>query len=96
MEVGEGEAAPWGAQDREPRDAIHGMKEGVGEGEEVEKLLALGEVFDFDSAEGDFFVAEERDELREMMAGADENGDAIFGAGGAGLLDEGELAFKNP
>ena len=71
------------------------MKESVGEGEEVEEFLALGEVLDFDGAEGNFFVAEERDELREMGAGADEDGDAIFGIGGAGLLDERKLALED-
>jgi hypothetical protein len=32
------------------------MKEGAGEGSEVEDLLPLGEGFDLDGAEGDCFV----------------------------------------
>ena len=71
------------------------MQQGVGEGKEVEKFLALGEVLDFDGAEGDTFVAKQSDQLREMRAGADEDGDAIFGVGGACLLDEGQLVFEN-
>jgi hypothetical protein len=95
VEVREGEAAPWGAEDGEPRDAIHGMEQGAGEGAEVEEFLTLGEVFDFDGAKGNVAMAEEGDDLREMVASADEDSDTILIAGGAGLLDARQVSLEN-
>ncbi len=95
VQVGEGEAAPRRAQNGEPRDAIHGMEEGAGEGAEVEEFLALEEALDFDGAEGDAMVAEERDDLGEVGAGADENGDTIFLACRLRALDAWEMLLEN-
>ena len=41
MQVGKRQSAPWGAQDGEPRDAVHGMDEGASESGEVDDFLAL-------------------------------------------------------
>jgi hypothetical protein len=78
----------------EPRDAIHRVQQGAGEREQVEKFLALGEVLDFDGAKWNFAAAKKRDDLGKMGAGANENRDTIFSAGGAGLFDVREVLLE--
>ena len=95
VEVGESEAAPGRAQNGEPGDAVHGMQEGAGEREQIAELLAGGEGIDFNGAEGDAAIAEQRDQLMEVRAIADEHGDAVFGAGCAGLFDAGEMSLDD-
>jgi hypothetical protein len=95
VQIGEGEAAPGRAQDGEPRDPIHGMEQGAGEGEEIAELLTLGEALDFDGAEGDAALAQERDEFEEVGAGAHEDGDAVLAMLGAGALDRWEIALED-
>jgi hypothetical protein len=63
------------------------MQQSAGEREEVEKFLALGEVLNLNCAKRDFAIPQQRDDLGKMRAGANENGDTIFRAGGACALD---------
>ena len=95
MEIGEGEAAPRSAEDGEPRDAVHGLKQGPGEGEQIQKFLAVGKVFDFDGAEGNTALAEQRQKFGEMRARANENSDAVFGVRGVGARDEGQMPLED-
>ncbi|MGA7352994.1 MAG: hypothetical protein WBX06_17670, partial [Acidobacteriaceae bacterium] len=71
------------------------MEQGAGEREEIEKFLALGQMFDIDSAKGDLFATEQRNDLGKMRAGTDENGDAIFAAGSLSLGDAREMLLEN-
>ena len=91
VEVGEGEAAPGGAQQGEPGGAVAGVEEGAGEGEEVEDLLALGEGFDFYGAVGDGVGEglEGLDDVEEMGAVADEDGEGGLRIGGAPVFGDG-------
>ena len=87
MEVCEREAAPGGAEDAEPGDAVEGVEQGAGEGESVEDFGAGGEFFEVDGAEGDLRFAEGLGDGSEGVAGAAEDGDAVGFAGGAGEIE---------
>jgi hypothetical protein len=71
------------------------VEQGAGECEEIEEFLALGQMFDIDGAERDLVAAEQRDDLGKMSAGADEDGDTVFGAGSLGLGDAREMLLEN-
>jgi hypothetical protein len=71
------------------------MEQGAGEREEIEEFLALGQMFDIDGTERDLSVAEQRDDLGKMGASADEDGDAVFGAGSLGLGDARQMLLEN-
>ena len=53
VEVGEGEADPGSAQEREPGGAVGGVQEGAGESEQVQDFAALAERLYVDGAIGD-------------------------------------------
>ena len=53
VEVAEREAAPWGAKDAEPGDAVERIEDGAGKSECVENFGTRGELFEVDGAEGD-------------------------------------------
>ncbi len=90
VEVDEGEAAPGRAQEGQPGGAVGGVEEGAGEGDEVEDLLALGEGFDLDGAVGDGGSLEGGDDLGEVDAVANEDGDGWgFGVGGTPRVSPG-------
>ncbi len=67
------------------------MQQCAGERAQVEKFLALAEVLDFDGSEGDFAVTKQRQDLGEMVAGANQNSNAIFAASRARVLDGGKM-----
>ncbi len=95
MEVGEVEAAPRGAQDCEPRDAVHRMDQGADDGLEVENFLALAEAFEFDGAEGDLLAAQGGGDGGEMDPGAAEDGDGEVFCGVAGFVDPVQMALDD-
>ena len=82
------------AQEGEPCGAVGGMEKGAGEDEEVEDLLALCERLDVDGAVGDAGLFEGVDDVEEVDASADQDGElpglgATFGErAGAPLFDD--------
>ena len=56
------------------------MKQGAGEGSEIEDLLTFPKGFDVDSAKGNgasaIFLPEGGDDFSEVVTGADQDGDA--------------------
>ena len=78
MEVVESEAAPGGAEDAEPGDAVLGIEQSAGQGEGVEDFGAGSEFFQIDGAEWNFRVVEGLGDGGEGVAGAAEDGDAVL------------------
>lgn len=76
MQIGEGQAAPGGAEHSERGDAVGGMEQSTGEGGEIEDLLTVAQGFDIDGAKGDCVAAQRGDDLGEVVTAAHQNGDA--------------------
>ena len=71
------------------------MEQGASQCKQIEKLLTLGEMLDFDCAKRYLLAAKERDDLEKMRAGTDQDGDAVFSTRGASLLDERNMLLEN-
>ncbi len=96
VQVGQREAAPGRAQQRQPMHAVGQVVQGVGEGEQVLDGLALGQRFDFDGLKGQRLWprAQGLHQGLEVGAGAHQHGDAAGRVVGAGLLDEGQHLLR--
>ena len=82
VQVGQREAAPGSAQDGKRGGAVGWVEQSAGERGEVEDLLSLAEGLNLNRAEGNcIFLFQCGDDLVEMVAAADQDGDLPgFGA----------------
>ena len=95
-EIGEGETTPGGTEESEPCGSIRGVEQGAGKGEKVKDFVAFVELLDADSTVGNgaagALTVEGADDLQEVGAVADQDGDAPGLTGGmragAPLLDD--------
>ena len=95
MQIGERESAPGRAQDREPRDAIHGVQQRAREGAEIEQFLAFGKVLDFNGAKRNIALAEQPSDLRQVRASANQDRDAVFTACAVGMPNLRKMLFED-
>ena len=88
VQVGPGEAAPWGAQDGEPMHTVGAVQQGAGQADEVGNDLALGQGFDVHGLEAQLLLGQLGHQGVQMGAGAHEHTDGAVGLLLLRLADE--------
>ncbi len=85
VKIVERKPAPWRAQNAQPGHAVLGIEQGAGEAESIKHFGAVFQLFKLDSAKGNACFAQGRGDGRERLAGAGQDGDAVFSSAVRGL-----------